>query len=110
LSQTGSSSQNLLDRLGALGKLGEQFDVILAKSRSDKNDAKSLSEQASRARAAQEKLTLAARSAAEAAASASRAATDALESSQSQLDDLYSQLSALQYSTAVLEREYQASQ
>ncbi|MDO7881804.1 hypothetical protein [Antiquaquibacter soli] len=106
LVSSAEASDDLLYRLGSLGRLGEQVGIALQVAEQERNLAQSLAEQAEAARGEQERLSAeaeAARSAAEAAAAAADAAVD---EQQSRLTVLYEQLATLKNTTVLIEQQY----
>ena len=106
LLSSGDDSDDLLYRLGALGRVGGQVGDALAQAEQDRNQAKSLADQASVARDERDRLAAAASAAAAAATAAATAADAAVAEQQSRLDVLYEQLASLKGTTVRLEQEY----
>ena len=110
LVSTGASATDLLDRLGMLDKVGAQFQLVLQRSEIDKNEARSLSDQATVARAERDRQATVTTIAADAAGSAAAAAEAAVASEQSHLNDLYAQLVDLKNTSVQLEQQYVVGQ
>jgi len=102
----GDTSDDLLYRLGALGRVGGQVGDALAQAEQDRNQAQSLADQAEIARQERDRLSAAATQASEAATAAANAADAAVADHQSKLTLLYEQLASLKGTTVRLEQEY----
>lgn len=103
-------SAELLNRLGALDKVGSQLDIVLDRAAFDRNQATSLSEQAGVAETERERLSAAAQQALAAAQEAVAAADAAVATQQANLTLLYEQLAALKNTTALVEQQYAIGQ
>ena len=101
-----TDSDDLLYRLGALGRVGEQVGTALAQAEVDSNQAGSLAEQAEVARVERDRLATVAEEASAVASAASAAADAAVEEHQTRLTVLYEQLASLKGTTVRLEQEY----
>lgn len=100
----------LLARLGQLGKVGSQLDVVLQRAEFDRNQATSLSDQSEVARAERERLSIVAQDALAKAQTAEAAADAAVATQQSNLTLLYDQLASLKNTTALIEQQYAIGQ
>ena len=101
-----ADSDNLLYRLGALGRVGEQVGTALAQAEVDANQAQALADQAEVARAERDRLATVATEASAAATAAATAADAAVDEHQARLTVLYEQLASLNGTTVRLEQEY----
>ncbi|NYF10575.1 hypothetical protein HDC94_001731 [Leifsonia sp. AK011] len=99
-------SDDLLYRLGALGRVGGQVGDALAQAEQDRNQAQSLADQAEVARQERDRLSVTATQASDAATAAANAADAAVAEQQSRLTQLYEQLASLKGTTVRLEQEY----
>ena len=105
-----AATDGLLDRLGALDRVGEKVQSTLEQARTDANLADSLAAQAGAARAERDRIASEASTAAAAAATAVATADAAVASQQSRLDLVYSQLAALRNTSVELEQQYRVGQ
>lgn len=105
-----AESADLLYRLGALGRVGEQAALALDEAERDRNAAQSLSDQAAVARDARDRLAAQAQDAAARARAAADAADAAVADQQARLTLLYEQLASLKGTTVFLEQQYRIGQ
>lgn len=103
-------TDDLLYRLGALGRVGEQAALALERAELDRNAARSLSDQAAVARDERDRLAAEAQDAADRARAASDAADAAVAEHQARLSVLYEQLASLKGTTVFLEQQYRIGQ
>ncbi|MDH6180793.1 hypothetical protein M2152_000975 [Microbacteriaceae bacterium SG_E_30_P1] len=106
LVSSSEDSDNLLYRLGAVGRVGDQVSSALADAEVDRNQAESLAAQAGVARTERDRLSVAAEEASAAATAAAEAADAAVDEQQSRLTVLYEQLASLKGTTVQLEQQY----
>lgn len=99
-------SNQLLNQLGTLDRLGSQVDKALEQAQKDFNLSTSLSEQAEIARKERVRLAATAQTALAAAQTASAAADAAVGEQQMRLSTLYAQLASLKNTTIELEQQY----
>ncbi len=104
------TSSNLLYQLGALDKLGTQLNLALERAETERNQAESLSQQATAAQNQRTRLAAAAKKSLATAQAALDAANAAVAQQQSNLDQLYAQLASLKNTTAQVEQAYQIGQ
>ncbi|MEP6481289.1 MAG: hypothetical protein ABJA94_04700 [Rhodoglobus sp.] len=100
------TSSNLLYQLGALDKLGAQFDTVLQQAQVDRNQARALSDQATVAKNYRIQLSTAAKKASVTAQGALDAANAAVATQQANLQQVYAQLASLKNTTAQVEQAY----
>lgn len=105
-----AESADLLYRLGALGRVGEQAALALDEAERDRNAAQSLSDQAAVARDERDRLAAQAQDAAARARAAADAADAAVADQQARLSLLYEQLASLKGTTVFLEQQYRIGQ
>ncbi len=103
-------SDDLLYRLGALGRVGEQAALALERAELDRNTAQSLSDQAAVARDERDRLATEAQEAADRARAAADSADAAVADQQARLTLLYEQLASLKGTTVWLEQQYRIGQ
>lgn len=103
-------TDDLLYRLGALGRVGEQAALALEQAELDRNVARSLSDQAAVARDERDRLAAEAQDAADRARAASDAADASVAEHQARLSVLYEQLASLKGTTVFLEQQYRIGQ
>ncbi|MGX5680594.1 aggregation-promoting factor C-terminal-like domain-containing protein [Schumannella luteola] len=106
LVSSAEASDDLLYRLGALGRAGERVGVALERAEQERNLASSLADQAEVARAERERLSSEADAARAAADAASAAADAAVAEHQARLSVLYEQLASLKNTTVLIEQQY----
>jgi hypothetical protein len=104
------TSSNLLYQLGALDKLGAQLNLALERAETERNQAQSLSQQATAAQNQRTRLATAAKKSLATAQAALDAANAAVTQQQANLDQLYAQLASLKNTTAQVEQAYQIGQ
>jgi hypothetical protein len=103
-------SSDLLYRLGALDKVGEQIGLALDAAKTDHNVAVAASAQADVAKRERDALFLQAQDALDAAQAAEGAADAAVAAQQNNLARMYAQLASLKNTTVQLEQQYQVGQ
>jgi cell wall-associated NlpC family hydrolase len=101
-----SKDGDLLARLGALSKLTEQSGTVYERAITDRNLARSLTEQARVAEEERSKLFRDAKDVLADAQSAAVSAEDRVMEQQEASEELYAQLAALKGTTAAMEREF----
>lgn len=107
---SGDGADDLLDRLGTLGRVGEQAGLALERAERDRNEATALADQAAVARDERDRLATAAADAATQASAAASAADAAVADQQARLTVLYEQLASLKGTTVLLEQQYRIGQ
>lgn len=104
------ATDGLLDRLGALDRVGEKVQLTLEQARTDANLADSLAAQADAAQAERDRIATEASTAAAAAQTAVAAADAAVAGQQARLETVYAQLAALRNTSVELEQQYRVGQ
>lgn len=105
---TSTSPERLLSDLGSMSKLVEQSNKVYADAKTAQNTAKALALKADDAKAAREKLKVAADAAMQAAIVAAKAAQDKLAEQQKQIVVMQAQLAALKDTTTKVVSGYEA--
>lgn len=106
LVSSADASDDLLYRLGSLGRVGEQVGLALERAEQDRNTADSLTAQAEVARRELGVLADQAEATRVAADAAAAAADAAVADQQARLTLLYEQLASLKNTTVYLEQQY----
>jgi hypothetical protein len=101
-----SDSDDLLARLGTIGRVGEQVGLALERAEQDHNVAQALADQAKVARDERDRLSGVADAALAAADAAVAAADAAVAEQQARLTQLYEQLALLKDTSVYLEQQY----
>lgn len=101
-----SDSDDLLARLGTIGRVGEQVGLALDRAEQDHNVAEALANQAGVARDERDRLSGVADAALATAEAAVAAADAAVAEQQARLTQLYEQLALLKNTSVYLEQQY----
>jgi hypothetical protein len=101
-----SDSDDLLARLGTIGRVGEQVGLALDRAEQDHNVAQALADQAEVARDERDRLSIIADAALATAEAAVAAADAAVAEQQARLTQLYEQLALLKDTSVYLEQQY----
>lgn len=101
-----SDSDDLLARLGTIGRVGEQVGLALERAEQDHNVAQALADQADVARDERDRLSGIADAALATAEAAVAAADAAVAEQQARLTQLYEQLALLKDTSVYLEQQY----